>query len=1091
MKSIQNKEKLLTLTLILLFSILTITTVNVSAGDHRNDNLTGLTKYEQYLGANTLNGDTVNPGANTTYQSFTIGTNGPNETFTVKGLQIGVAGSGTNATLVMTIYNASNQTTCLFNVIVANGTTANMVFPSGSQDITQNLTLENNGTLNAGKTYCIKMYNTGPTGVVWTVDRAGTYEGGLSHSNDYGNIWKSDIDNWFGIYGDIPGTDSTYPTFSNNQSSPPNNPVYSLATPYQFNITITDTNGTAGIEFNGTNYTILNITSNVYNKTFTDLGAGTYSYYYWAYGNGINNLYNTSSVYSYTIIKANGLVRAYINDTNNNFNSPDGLNVKLNGTLITLSGTGNNEINLTLNGIEINRGQSPLNNITNLSYGYYNFSANYDGNENYTSDTELWVINVTDTIPPNIILIYPPDNSYLNYTNINFTWNVTDINAALNTTIYVYNNTDSLINFTSPIISNPIGVSITFIDGIYHWYITAYDVVNNFAYTNNQSLIIDTTVPIINYTQPPTLVSGNYSIDSLWINVTAQDVWLANITLMINGSGYNDTKTLNNINAPSASYFYNWTGLSEGFYNISAYVNDYTNHAANISVLYYSIDNQPPVISYDAPTLSSGATSANNNFIVNVSGTDINWANMTLVIYDSASTIIYTNFTTNKRIDIQTQNLSDGTYSYTTTAYDTIGNKANLTRNITLGFYQININSCRALNVPNANYVITQDLATANGTCLDVLVTGAKIDCNNHVVIGNASIRITKTGATLSNCVVIAYNSNSIALKVQGNSPASIIVYNSTFSGGLYGIYVAPEASLKGNGINVLNNVYGVYLNNSVDGSSITSSTFSSNSEDTLTMINTSTNTFSNINILSAGDTSNDGVIRLVNTSNNMFISSTFTTVAGDLLDLNDYSINNIFQSCTYTSGEFVDGTSELTRRWYFTGQVVDKAMNEMQNAIITFVATVPIVPYGTLQGSMSTNSPGYAAANVTQYMNIYGTTWPASPYVFTASFAPFTPTVATLAVTSDMSHVFQLDQEIASNSMTRTAMWLILGIIFLIGLAAGVGFFMVRMREGYSVVDIWKYFMILVIWLTIFTILFWVLAWFIMGSYYPQIQTI
>jgi hypothetical protein len=84
--------------------------------------------------------------------------------------------------------------------------------------------------------------------------------------------------------------------------------------------------------------------------------------------------------------------------------------------------------------------------------------------------------------------------------------------------------------------------------------------------------------------------------------------------------------------------------------------------------------------------------------------------------------------------------------------------------------------------------------------------------------------------------------------------------------------------------------------------------------------------------------------------------------------------------------------------------------------------------------------------------------------------------------------HLFILGQEIRSTSLSRTAMWIILGIIFLIGIAASIGFFMVRMREGYSVVDIWKYFIILVIWLTIFTIIYFVLAWFIMGSFYPQI---
>jgi hypothetical protein len=174
-----------------------------------------------------------------------------------------------------------------------------------------------------------------------------------------------------------------------------------------------------------------------------------------------------------------------------------------------------------------------------------------------------------------------------------------------------------------------------------------------------------------------------------------------------------------------------------------------------------------------------------------------------------------------------------------------------------------------------------------------------------------------------------------------------------------------------------------------------------------------------------------------------------------------------------------------------------------MQGANIDYVASIPTnmnvtykysginITYGTLRGSIITNNLGLAYTNITQYMNIFGVQKNSTPYYFNASYGPFKPTIMLLNINdSAISRYrqFILGDEIASNATSRTAIWLILGLVFLIGLAASIGFFVVRMREGYSVVDIWKYFIILVIWLTIFSVIYYVLAWFIMGAYYPQV---
>lgn len=85
--------------------------------------------------------------------------------------------------------------------------------------------------------------------------------------------------------------DTDYPTFSNTLV--PANTVYQFKN-YYFNTTITKTNGTAGIELNGTNYTLSNVTT-LFNKTFVNLTAGNYSYYFWAYGNGSSTNFNRTT----------------------------------------------------------------------------------------------------------------------------------------------------------------------------------------------------------------------------------------------------------------------------------------------------------------------------------------------------------------------------------------------------------------------------------------------------------------------------------------------------------------------------------------------------------------------------------------------------------------------------------------------------------------------------------------------------------------------------------------------------------------------------------------------------------------------------
>ncbi len=90
------------------------------------------------------------------------------------------------------------------------------------------------------------------------------------------------------------------PQWSNLQVSPASGSTYQPGQSYQFNATWTDNVAVSDVilEFNGTNYTYslgeISKEGNVYNKTFDDLPAGTFSYVW--YGNDTNDNWNSTRV---------------------------------------------------------------------------------------------------------------------------------------------------------------------------------------------------------------------------------------------------------------------------------------------------------------------------------------------------------------------------------------------------------------------------------------------------------------------------------------------------------------------------------------------------------------------------------------------------------------------------------------------------------------------------------------------------------------------------------------------------------------------------------------------------------------------------
>ena len=124
------------------------------------------------------------------------------------------------------------------------------------------------------------------------------------------------------------------------------------------------------------------------------LGVGAYDYILNTTG-GTNWTANASmDSYTITIEIATGEINGTINGTQGNFTAVNGTatqNIYINATNKTGYGAGKIYVNGTL----YNSGTMPLFNVTNLPVGFYNITFEYDGNTNYSSDSEVWWVNIT------------------------------------------------------------------------------------------------------------------------------------------------------------------------------------------------------------------------------------------------------------------------------------------------------------------------------------------------------------------------------------------------------------------------------------------------------------------------------------------------------------------------------------------------------------------------------------------------------------------------------------------------------------------------------------------------------------------------
>jgi len=475
------------------------------------------------------------------------------------------------------------------------------------------------------------------------------------------------------------------------------------------------------------------------------------------------------------------IATAYDNFNNTNITIVDNITVDTTKPQIIInSPASNSSINLTSIPIYLT--------VTDINLDYTNISIyNLSGDlvnsiTNSTNGTYTVILTVpTEGIYNITATAYDKANNSNSIINTNITIDITapiislittGFNTSNSTPEIAFNFTDAfspvancILYFNTSAVNNSIVQNNTNTvlspnnsqrDGNYEVYFICMDLAGNSNESNKINITIDTTPPIINFSDPTTF-SGIYSHNWISVNVTASDFGVGldilNITL------YNSSNQL--INSTSNNYF-NFTKLKDGKYSLNIIANDNLGNIkqTNLSI---TLDTTKPNIAINSPT--------NNQFInskivaINLSVEEINLNYTNISIYNLSGDLVNSTInSTNGTYPVLLSVPSDGIYNITAIGYD-LANNSNFT-----------------------NVAITID--TIKPTILNITINGKHISTNPN----NATIITQENGTVNINWTIIEknldYTNLSIDEEINTNSSDmnGTNIFNTNLSAGLHKI---------------------------------------------------------------------------------------------------------------------------------------------------------------------------------------------------------------------------------------------------------------------------------------------------------------
>ena len=207
---------------------------------------------------------------------------------------------------------------------------------------------------------------------------------------------------------------------------------------------------------------------------------------------------------------------------------------------------------------------------------------------------------------PNAVLDAPLNGSIFRNRAVTFNATFTDDISLKNTTLYVWNSSNNIINSTTVLINGTLNyTNISFTtpyDGVFAWNYLVCDTSSNCALNNtNFTFIIDTIVPLLEIAYPSSIF---YNASQTRLNYTASDSLLSSCWYSLDDGATNTTVTCGN----------NLTGLTsnEGENTWRVYANDTAGNLNSTSVMF-TVDSISPLVTITSP--SNGSTLGSNQSI--------------------------------------------------------------------------------------------------------------------------------------------------------------------------------------------------------------------------------------------------------------------------------------------------------------------------------------------------------------------------------------------------------------------------------------------------------------------------------------------
>ena len=223
-------------------------------------------------------------------------------------------------------------------------------------------------------------------------------------------------------------------------------------------------------------------------------------------------------------------------------------------------------------------------NITGNSTYFYNASASNEGQETLTT---------VDEVAPTIDYTNPTPADNYNQTSTAVIINVTHMESNPANITLSWNGENQTQTYSGG------HTSITkssLLEGTYTYYVWLNDTTGNSNSTLSQNVTVDPNKPIIAY-ELPTPLNDTYALnDWIYINATAADIYLKNVTLDWNG--VNETFDVN----LGDNYFENKTGLLQGQkYNFTVYAEDWSGNIEAAETRYVIVSIVDPVVNLGFP----------------------------------------------------------------------------------------------------------------------------------------------------------------------------------------------------------------------------------------------------------------------------------------------------------------------------------------------------------------------------------------------------------------------------------------------------------------------------------------------------------